>query len=478
MPVSNRFRFVFLALSLAGLAAGWIVLHISNAESTAEALDPSAELAAAPSIEEQTPRSGANAAAQTQLRSDFAPPRHPEFHLPMEARIFLENLEQSAHSKPADIAQWDKFGVAALRAAMFDPSYYHKAEEAYAQALALDPDDPTALRGIGDIDYDHAKYDQAVAAYQHYLKHQPDDPEVRTNLGTMYLYSGNADQAIREYRKAISSKPDLYRAHYHLAIALAQRRPRDSQHAADKRSYAANGDSPGQVKALIAQVNSEPIAAQSPSLEKGSRQKTASPPFWARAQRSLDQGAPGAAQVTLAAPGAQVVASVSKPSDVQSQAGTSHDGESSARGPALASPISGLRDSDLHDTFYEIRGGHRHAAIDINEPLGTPVHAVVSGTIRKRLFSRPGGNSIYEIDTADKYCYHYTHLDRYADLLHEGMRVSAGDIIGYVGATGTAKTPHLHFAIYLLGPDKRWYGGTAIDPYPALQVVSRLARRR
>jgi hypothetical protein len=64
----------------------------------------------------------------------------------------------------------------------------------------------------------------------------------------------------------------------------------------------------------------------------------------------------------------------------------------------MTPPISGLALADLRDTFEEIHNGHRHEAIDILEPRGTPVHAVVSGTIRKLFLSKPGGNTIYEFD--------------------------------------------------------------------------------
>jgi murein DD-endopeptidase MepM/ murein hydrolase activator NlpD len=130
-------------------------------------------------------------------------------------------------------------------------------------------------------------------------------------------------------------------------------------------------------------------------------------------------------------------------------------------------PLEGLKLADLHDTFYEVHNGHAHEAIDIIAPRGTPVHAAVSGTIRKLFLSKPGGNTIYEFDEAGEHSYYYAHLDRYADGLHEGMRVERGAIIAYVGSTGNAdaRTPHLHFAVFELGPKREWWKGKPIDPY-------------
>ena len=144
----------------------------------------------------------------------------------------------------------------------------------------------------------------------------------------------------------------------------------------------------------------------------------------------------------------------------------------------MTPPIQGLAVANLRDMFDEIHNGHPHEAIDIQEPAGTPVHAVVSGTIRKLFLSKQGGNTIYEFDATEVYSYYYAHLDRYVDGLHEGMHVERGEIIGFVGSTGNAdpRNPHLHFAIFELGPEKQWWKGKPVNPYPALVDAVKRAR--
>jgi murein DD-endopeptidase MepM/ murein hydrolase activator NlpD len=135
-----------------------------------------------------------------------------------------------------------------------------------------------------------------------------------------------------------------------------------------------------------------------------------------------------------------------------------------------APPIEGLHAADLHDSFDQIRGQGRHEAIDILEPLGTPVHAVEDGVVAKLFLSKRGGNTIYQFDPTATFCYYYAHLDHYRADLREGMHVARGEVIGYVGATGDADAaaPHLHFTIFRLGPEKHWWQGTPINPYPLL----------
>ena len=134
----------------------------------------------------------------------------------------------------------------------------------------------------------------------------------------------------------------------------------------------------------------------------------------------------------------------------------------------LKMPIDVDRD-DLHDTFSDARGGARaHEALDIMAPRHTPVRAVEDGRIQKLFNSKAGGLTIYEFDPTETFTYYYAHLDRYADDLHEGQMIKRGDVIGYVGSTGNASpdAPHLHFAIFRLTPERQWWKGEPINPYP------------
>jgi peptidoglycan LD-endopeptidase LytH len=139
---------------------------------------------------------------------------------------------------------------------------------------------------------------------------------------------------------------------------------------------------------------------------------------------------------------------------------------------SLTLPVQGIKREELRDTFNEMRGSsRRHEALDVLAPRNTPILAVEDGKIAKLFLSDAGGITIYQFDPSESYAYYYAHLERYAEGLKEGDLVKRGQIIGYVGTTGNAprNTPHLHFAIFKLAEDKRWWQGTAIDPYSVLR---------
>ncbi|HET6764266.1 MAG TPA: M23 family metallopeptidase, partial [Longimicrobiaceae bacterium] len=126
----------------------------------------------------------------------------------------------------------------------------------------------------------------------------------------------------------------------------------------------------------------------------------------------------------------------------------------------LTIPVQGVTASGLRDSYLEGRsGGRTHHAIDIHAPLNTPVLAVTDGSIMKLHRSGLGGNTLYHLDDDGRTRYYYAHLDHYAEGLHEGQRVSKGDVIGYVGDTGNAQPGdyHLHFAVGFLSNLHRWW---------------------
>lgn len=139
--------------------------------------------------------------------------------------------------------------------------------------------------------------------------------------------------------------------------------------------------------------------------------------------------------------------------------------------PSIGLPIAGLQPGDIQDSFEQTRGAERkHEACDIMAPRGTPVLAVDHGIIKKLFNSKPGGLTVYQFDSTERFCFYYAHLDRYAEGLREGMLLKRGEKVGYVGSTGNADpaAPHLHLAIFELGPEKRWWEGKPINPYPIL----------
>jgi murein DD-endopeptidase MepM/ murein hydrolase activator NlpD len=144
--------------------------------------------------------------------------------------------------------------------------------------------------------------------------------------------------------------------------------------------------------------------------------------------------------------------------------------------PRLAAPVDGAISSR-----FGLRGGRQHEGVDFAAAFGVPVRTTAAGTVVLAGELEVYGKLV-AVAHAGGLATVYGHLDEI--LVASGARVSAGDVIGHVGASGNAFGPHLHFEVRI--------DGRAVDPLghlPALAaadvpprpsrafVARRLARR-
>jgi len=119
------------------------------------------------------------------------------------------------------------------------------------------------------------------------------------------------------------------------------------------------------------------------------------------------------------------------------------------------------------DTWHAARGGGRlHEGVDIIANEGNLLYAVADGEITKRYWDRPGalaGNGL-RLTHANGTYFIYLHLAGFAPGIEIGTKVKAGDVIGFVGNTGSSATPHLHFEVH---PG----GGSAVNPYWMVKAI-------
>ena len=128
-------------------------------------------------------------------------------------------------------------------------------------------------------------------------------------------------------------------------------------------------------------------------------------------------------------------------------------------------PVEGVDVGDLRDSFTAPRSGGRvHNAIDIAAPTGTPVVAVVDGTITRKHWNRLGGRTLYLRSADGRHDFYYAHLDAYESGVEIGTEVRRGDVLGTVGSTGNARGPHLHFQVLRKDGGR----GTPVNPYDVL----------
>ena len=128
------------------------------------------------------------------------------------------------------------------------------------------------------------------------------------------------------------------------------------------------------------------------------------------------------------------------------------DGGGGGGGGGISCPVYGASYSDTYGAPRS--GGRSHLGVDMIAPTGTPIYAVVSGSAGFK-HNNLGGLSVW-LSGSDGNSYYYAHLDSFEG---SSRSVSQGEVIGYVGSSGNAPIPHLHFEVH---PG----GGSAVNPTP------------
>ena len=121
--------------------------------------------------------------------------------------------------------------------------------------------------------------------------------------------------------------------------------------------------------------------------------------------------------------------------------------------PVLLNPVYGASNKSIGSFYGASRdnGKRSHEGVDIFAPRGTPVVAPTDGYISRVGTNTLGGKVVWMKDTRRGHSYYFAHLD--SQMVHSGMRVRQGHVLGLVGNTGNARRtpPHLHFGIYQSG---------------------------
>ena len=115
-----------------------------------------------------------------------------------------------------------------------------------------------------------------------------------------------------------------------------------------------------------------------------------------------------------------------------------------------------------------------HTGMDFTAPQGTPIYATGDGKIAKVERSRRGYGNHVIIDHGYGYQTLYAHMRKY--IVYRGQKVKRGEIIGYVGSTGTSVAPHLHYEVMKnkrkINPVNYYYNDLSPEEYDKMLEIS------
>ena len=122
--------------------------------------------------------------------------------------------------------------------------------------------------------------------------------------------------------------------------------------------------------------------------------------------------------------------------------------------------------------IYKIR--KLHAGMDFSAKTGTPIYSTGNGVVKKTKRSRRGYGNYIEIDHGYGYVTLYAHMQKF--IVKRGQKVKRGEVIGYVGNTGTSVAPHLHYEVHKDGrkinPVNFYYNDLNPEEYEKMLEIS------
>lgn len=154
----------------------------------------------------------------------------------------------------------------------------------------------------------------------------------------------------------------------------------------------------------------------------------------------------------------------------------------SLRRAFLKSPLKYSRISSkfTHSRFHPVLKIYRpHHGVDYAAPKGTPVMSIGDGRVVAKGWDKKGGGNYIRVQHNSIYSTVYMHLSGFTKGLSQGGNVRQGDVIGYVGSTGTATGPHLDFRVYKNGKpiDPLKVESPSVEPVPTDSMPKFMMKR-